>query len=76
MALPPCSELLYSREYYPVGKPELLVSISRSGETTEAVKALESLDVPKFALTAYESTLSRKADYALIVPPPTRRASS
>lgn len=64
----PCSELLYSRGYYPVGKPELLVSISRSGETTEAVKALESLDVPKFALTAYESTLSRKADYALIVP--------
>ncbi|QDA31488.1 SIS domain-containing protein [Thermococcus indicus] len=64
----PCSELLYSREWYPIGNPELLVAISRSGETTEAVKALEALDVPRFALTAYESALSRKADYALIVP--------
>ncbi|ASJ03381.1 glucosamine-fructose-6-phosphate aminotransferase [Thermococcus profundus] len=64
----PCSELLYSREYYPVREPELLVSISRSGETTEAINALQSLDVPKFALTAYESTLSREADYALVVP--------
>ncbi len=64
----PCSELLYSREWYPIGNPELLVAISRSGETTEAVKALEALNVPRFALTAYESTLSRKADYALIVP--------
>ncbi len=64
----PCSELLYAKENYPIGKPELLVAISRSGETTEAINALESLDVPKFAITAYESTLSRKADYSLIVP--------
>ncbi|WP_297534535.1 glucosamine-6-phosphate deaminase [Thermococcus sp.] len=64
----PCSELLYSREWYSIGNPELLVAISRSGETTEAIKALNVLDVPTLALTAYESTLSRKADYALIVP--------
>ncbi len=64
----PCSELLYARENYPIGKPELLVAISRSGETTEAINALESLDVPRFGITAYESTLSRKADYSLIVP--------
>ena len=64
----PCSELFYAREWYNIGEPELLVSISRSGETTEAIKALEALNVPKFAITAYESTLSRKADYALIVP--------
>ncbi|NJE10277.1 glucosamine-6-phosphate deaminase [Thermococcus sp. MAR1] len=64
----PCSELLYSREWYPIGKPGLLVAISRSGETTEAVKALNALNVPGFALTAYESTLSKKADYALVVP--------
>ncbi|ASJ09179.1 glucosamine-fructose-6-phosphate aminotransferase [Thermococcus siculi] len=64
----PCSELLYSREFYPIGNPELLVAISRSGETTEAVNALKSAGVPKFALTAYESTLSREADYSLIVP--------
>ncbi|AIU69506.1 glucosamine-fructose-6-phosphate aminotransferase [Thermococcus eurythermalis] len=64
----PCSELLYSREWYSIGSPELLVAISRSGETTEAVEALRVLDVPKFALTAYESTLSREADYALVVP--------
>jgi len=64
----PCSELLYSREWYPIGRPELLVAISRSGETTEAIKALDALNVPRFALTAYESTLSKKADYALIVP--------
>ncbi|NJE54467.1 glucosamine-6-phosphate deaminase [Thermococcus sp. 21S9] len=64
----PCSELLYSREWYSIGNPELLVAISRSGETTEAIKALNSLKTPKFALTAYESTLSREADYTLIVP--------
>lgn len=64
----PCSELLHSREWYPIGKPGLLVAISRSGETTEAIKALEALNVSKFALTAYESSLSRKADYSLIVP--------
>lgn len=64
----PCSELLYSREYYPLGAPQLLVSISRSGETTEAIMALDALNIPKLALTAYESTLSRMADYALIVP--------
>ncbi|NJE61775.1 glucosamine-6-phosphate deaminase [Thermococcus sp. 21S7] len=64
----PCSELLYSREWYPIGNPELLVAISRSGETTEAIKALDALNVPRFALTAYESTLSREADHALIVP--------
>ncbi|ALV62427.1 Glucosamine-6-phosphate deaminase [isomerizing], alternative [Thermococcus sp. 2319x1] len=64
----PCSELLYSREYYPLGTPQLLVSISRSGETTEAIMAIEALNIPKLALTAYESTLSRMADYALIVP--------
>ena len=64
----PCSELLYAKENYPIGNPELLVAISRSGETTEAINALKSLDVPRFAITAYESTLSRKADYSLIVP--------
>lgn len=64
----PCSELLYSREWYNLGSPQLLVAISRSGETTEAIRALNALNIPKFALTAYESTLSRKADYSLIVP--------
>ena len=64
----PCSELLYARENYPIRKPELLVAISRSGETTEAINALESLNVPRFTITAYESTLSREADYSLIVP--------
>ena len=64
----PCSELLYAKENYPIGKPELLVAISRSGETTEAINALESLNTKRFAITAYESTLSRKADYSLIVP--------
>ncbi|GAB6102296.1 glucosamine-6-phosphate deaminase [Thermococcus sp.] len=64
----PCSELLYSREWYSIGKPGLLVAISRSGETTEAINALDALNVPGFALTAYESTLSKRADYALVVP--------
>ncbi|WP_297520059.1 glucosamine-6-phosphate deaminase [Thermococcus sp.] len=64
----PCSELLYAKENYPIERPELLVAISRSGETTEAIRALNAMDVPRFALTAYESTLSRKADYSLVVP--------
>ena len=64
----PCSELLYAKENYPIERPELLVAISRSGETTEAINALESLNTKRFAITAYESTLSRKADYSLVVP--------
>ncbi len=66
----PCSELLYSRGYYPIGNPELLVAISRSGETTEALKALESMNVPKLGIAAYTSTLLEKADYGLLVDTP------
>ena len=66
----PCSELMYSSEYYPIGNPELLVAISRSGETTEALKALGALDVPKLGIAAYESSLLENSDYALLVDTP------
>jgi len=66
----PCSELLYSKDYYPLGNPELLVAISRSGETTEALKALDALEVPKLGVAAYSSSLLEKSDYALFVDTP------
>ncbi|ASJ17525.1 glucosamine-fructose-6-phosphate aminotransferase [Thermococcus chitonophagus] len=66
----PCSELMYSKEYYAIDSPELLVAISRSGETTEVLKAMDVLNIKKLGLTAYESSLSKKADYALIVNTP------
>ncbi|MFA4720419.1 glucosamine-6-phosphate deaminase [Pyrococcus kukulkanii] len=66
----PCSELVYSRNYYAINSPELIVAISRSGETTEVLKAMDVLNIKKLGLTAYESTLSKKADYALIVDTP------
>ncbi|AFK22158.1 glucosamine-6-phosphate deaminase [Pyrococcus sp. ST04] len=66
----PCSELMYARDYYPIEQPGLLVAISRSGETTEVLKAMDMLDVRKMGITAYESSLSKKADYALVVETP------
>ncbi|WP_457750998.1 SIS domain-containing protein [Thermococcus sp.] len=66
----PCSEILYSRKYYPVGNPGMLVAISRSGETTEALKALDALEVPKLGIAAYDSNLLTKSDYTLLVDTP------
>ncbi|AAL80486.1 SIS domain-containing protein [Pyrococcus furiosus DSM 3638] len=64
----PCSEFLYSKEAYPIGKPELVVGISRSGETTEVLLALEKINTPKLGISAYESSLTRACDYSLVVP--------
>jgi len=66
----PCSEILYSRKYYPVGNPQLLVAISRSGETTEALRVLDETDLPKLGIAAYDSNLLAKSDYALLVDTP------
>ena len=66
----PCSELFLERRYYPLDV-ELTVITSRSGETTEALKVAEmgaDLKIPTMAVTAYESSLSKKTSQALVVP--------
>jgi len=64
----PCSEFLYSKETYPIGEVELAVGISRSGETTEILLALEKINVKKLGITTRESSLTRMCDYSLVVP--------
>lgn len=66
----PSSELfLYPDDYF-TNSGTMVVGVSRSGDTTETVKALEmakNKGLPTVALTCYEdSTIAKKADYAFI----------
>lgn len=65
----PSSEFLNARNYYFLNH-ELIVAISRSGETTEVLKVLDVANSKTLGITAYESSLSRNADYSLVVHTP------
>lgn len=69
----PASELIFFPELaYPQGRNTLLVTVSRSGETTETLEAIpvfRRLDIGKvLAVTCYsDSSLAKAADYVLAV---------
>jgi len=64
----PASELLYNKKAYPLINPEILIAISRSGETTEVLMAAEKSSIPVIGVTAYKSTLSKISARPLIIP--------
>jgi glucosamine--fructose-6-phosphate aminotransferase (isomerizing) len=69
----PASELLLNSQtvLLPIGEPTLLVAISRSGTTTETVKATEKFNAEKrgevVVISNYEEDLSRFADVNIVI---------
>jgi len=73
----PSSEVLFAeRTTYWASRPPLVVAISRSGETTETVWALERLQgwgATGIALTCHDAgALSRASDLSIVIPVPER----
>lgn len=72
-AVPAGELILYPAMSYEVGAPTVLVAISRSGTTSETVKAVEEFKTlgngAVIAISTYENTpLTAHADVALVIP--------
>jgi glucosamine--fructose-6-phosphate aminotransferase (isomerizing) len=67
----PASELLLNTRTVLTDRKTLLVAISRSGTTTETVKAVEKLREEKradvFAITNYDQILARLSDASIVI---------